>query len=66
MQNEHHSSHSTPGFGKNTNGLGIFIIAAIFIGITLFTWNLWNNNHKELNHYRVEHTSPVHGHEKGH
>jgi hypothetical protein len=66
MHNEHHTSHNAPGFGKNSNGLGILIIAVVFTGITLFTWWLWNNNHKELKHYRVENPAPAHGHEKGH
>jgi hypothetical protein len=54
MHNEHHTSHLTPGFGKNTNGFGIFIVAAIFVGIALFTWHLWNNDHKEVDYYRFE------------
>jgi outer membrane protein OmpA-like peptidoglycan-associated protein len=52
-----------PGFGKNTNGLGIFIIAAIFVLIGLFAWWLWNNNNKYYKHYRVENSGIAgHGH----
>lgn len=56
MHNEHHSSHNAPGFGKNTNGVGILIVAITFVIIALFTWWLWNNNDKELDYYRIEGT----------
>ncbi len=62
MHNEHHTSHEAPGFGKNTNGLGIFIVAVVFIVITLFTWWLWNNNHSEYAHYRLEGAAAPHSH----
>ena len=52
MHNEHHTSHRAQGFGKNTNGFGILIVAAVFVVIALFTWWLWNNDHKEVDHYR--------------
>jgi len=54
MQNEHHTSHLAQGFGKNTNGMGIFIVAVVFVAISLFTWWLWNNDHKEVDHYRIQ------------
>jgi hypothetical protein len=59
MHNEHSTSHLAPGFGKNTNGMGIFIVAAIFVLIGLFAWNLWNNENKYEKHYRVESSSPA-------
>jgi outer membrane protein OmpA-like peptidoglycan-associated protein len=63
MHNEHHTSHMAPGFGKNTNGFGIFIIAAIFVMIGLFAWWLWNNNNKYYKHYRIENIAASgHGH----
>jgi predicted negative regulator of RcsB-dependent stress response len=65
MHNEHHTSHLAPGFGKNTNGMGIFIIAVIFVLIGIFCWNLWNNNNQEFRHYRIEHAD-VKGHTKDH
>ncbi len=66
MHNEHHTSHEAQGFGKNTNGLGIFIVAAIFIVIGLFTWWLWNNNHREFEYYRIEGAANTHGHGEEH
>lgn len=60
MHNEHHSSHNAPGFGKNTNGMGIFIIAAIFVIIGIFVWWLWNNNNREFDHYRIEQAGGAH------
>lgn len=54
MHNDHSSSHLSPGFGKNTNGMGIFIVAIIFVLIGLFVWWLWNNNNKFYKHYRIE------------
>jgi outer membrane protein OmpA-like peptidoglycan-associated protein len=60
MHNEHHSSHNAPGFGKNTNGMGIFIIAAIFVIIGIFVWWLWNNNNREFDFYRIEQAGGAH------
>ena len=54
MHNEHHTSHMAPGFGKNTNGMGVFIVAVVFVAISLFTWWLWNNDHKAVDHYRFK------------
>lgn len=54
MHNEHETNHLAPGFGKNTNGAGIFLLAALFVAISLFVWWMWNNNSKEFNYYRVE------------
>lgn len=60
MHNEHHSSHNTPGFGKNTNGMGIFILTAIFVILTIFVLWLWNNNNREFEFYRIAQTSGEH------
>ncbi len=60
MHNEHHSSHNSPGFGTNTNGMGIFIVAAIFVIIGIFVWWLWNNNNKEFDFYRIEQAGGAH------
>jgi hypothetical protein len=66
MHNEHHTSHLAQGFGKNTNGLGVFIVAAVFVVIALFTWWLWNNDNKEADHYRfTKETTQAENH-KGH
>lgn len=54
MHNEHETNHLAPGFGKNTNGAGIFVLATIFVVLGLFVWWLWNNNHKEFDFYRIE------------
>lgn len=53
MQHDSSTGHVAPGFGKNSNGLGIFIIAAVFVGIALFCWHLWNNDRVEAKHYRL-------------
>jgi hypothetical protein len=64
MHNDHASSHLAPGFGKNTNGMGIFIVAITFVLIGLFVWGLWNNNNKLYKHYRIEKTEVKH--QEGH
>jgi lipoprotein signal peptidase len=57
MHNEHDTNHEAPGFGKNTNGVGIFALAAFFVILGLFVWWMWNNNNRELDYYRIEKTS---------
>jgi outer membrane protein OmpA-like peptidoglycan-associated protein len=67
MHNEHDTHHQAPGFGKNTNGVGIFFLATIFVVLGLFAWWLWNNNHKEFDFYRIENAAGSHdGHEGDH
>jgi hypothetical protein len=66
MHNEHQTSHDAQGFGKNTNGLGILIVAVVFTVISLFTWWLWNNNHKEFDYYRIESKSAPTKNQDGH
>ena len=51
MQQEAHKT--TSGFGKNTNGLGLVIIAAVAVVIALFCWNFWKGGPKEADHYRL-------------
>ena len=54
MSHEHHTSHLAPGFGKNTNGMGIFIVAIVFVVLGIFAWTMWNSGNKEYEHYRLE------------
>ncbi|MCU0373841.1 MAG: hypothetical protein MUF24_00915 [Chitinophagaceae bacterium] len=68
MQHESHSNHNAPGFGKNTNGMGIFIVAIIFVVLGISTYYLWNSGNKEYEHYRIEKKAGSHshsGHEAG-
>lgn len=65
MHNEHSTSHDAPGFGKNTNGLGIFIISLAFVAIALFTWCISNNNQREYKFYRLESKGGSGQHEGG-
>lgn len=51
---EHESSHSSPGFGKNTNGFGIVIIAVVLVAFAMIMWALWNDGGTEANWYRLE------------
>jgi outer membrane protein OmpA-like peptidoglycan-associated protein len=60
MHNEHDTNHLAPGFGKNTNGAGILLLSIIFVALGLFVWWLWNNNHEELDHYRIENATGSH------
>jgi len=60
MQHESHSSHNAPGFGKNTNGMGIFIIALIFVVLGIAALNLWNSGNEEYEHYRIEKKEAAH------
>jgi len=53
MENNEHN-HDNPGFGKNTNGLGILIITVVFVALSLSAWYFWNSATAEYNHYRVE------------
>ena len=62
---EHEISHSSPGFGKNTNGMGIVLVAAVLVVFGLAAWNLWNSGATEKEWYRMENTAAAHG-EAGH
>lgn len=50
-----HEGHTSTGFGKNTNGLGLFIVAAVLVAFVLLAWGLWNKGTAEDNWYRFEH-----------
>ncbi|QGW29545.1 hypothetical protein [Phnomibacter ginsenosidimutans] len=50
-----HEGHTSTGFGKNTNGLGLFIVAAVLVSFVLVAWGLWNKGAAEDNWYRFEH-----------
>ncbi len=54
MENNEHISHDNPGFGKNTNGMGILIIAVVFVAITLAAFYFWKSGSAEYDHYRIE------------
>ncbi|MCU0336146.1 MAG: hypothetical protein MUF62_14085 [Chitinophagaceae bacterium] len=61
------TSHTSPGFGRNTNGLGIVIIAVVLVVFALVGWNFWNKATAEQNWYRFENTNSGHaGHGAGH
>jgi hypothetical protein len=51
---QHESSHSSPGFGKNTNGFGIVIIAVVLVSFALVAWALWNDGGTEKSWYRLD------------
>lgn len=63
---EHEASHSNPGFGQNTNGLGIVIVALSLVVIALLTFSFWHKGTAENNWYRFEQTAPAAGHGEGH
>ena len=50
-----HEGHTSTGFGKNTNGLGLFIVAAVLVAFVLVAWGLWNKGAAEDHWYRFEH-----------
>lgn len=65
MENNEHNSHSNPGFGKNTNGMGILIITLVFVVLTLTAFYFWKGGAEEYDHYRIEKKEAAHheGHE---
>ncbi|HSC54622.1 MAG TPA: hypothetical protein VLC98_13415 [Phnomibacter sp.] len=60
---EHQTSHTSPGFGKNTNGFGIAIIAIVLVSFALVAWGLWNHGDTQAQWYRYEKKSST-GHGK--
>jgi outer membrane protein OmpA-like peptidoglycan-associated protein len=52
-QQEVHHTHSNPGFGQNSSGLGVFIIALLAVVIIVGAWWLWNNDQTEMEYYRL-------------
>jgi OOP family OmpA-OmpF porin len=67
MQHEEHSQPAAPGFGTNTNGLGIFIVAIVAVCLALFCWNYWKDASRETELYRWDASvKGGHGHGEGH
>lgn len=60
---EHEVSHSNPGFGKNTNGLGLFIVALSLVVMALAAYWFWHKGSAEDSWYRFESTTQSAGHE---
>jgi outer membrane protein OmpA-like peptidoglycan-associated protein len=58
---EHEVSHTNPGFGKNTNGMGIAIVVLVAILLSLTAWWLWNGAQEEADHYRYKTVAAAHG-----
>lgn len=58
---EHEISHSSPGFGKNSGGFGIVIVAAVLVVLGLIAWNFWKDGSTEDSWYRFEKTEAAHG-----
>lgn len=63
---EHEVSHSNPGFGKNTNGLGLFIVAISLVVLALAAYWFWHKGAAEDSWYRFENTTQSAGHGEGH
>ncbi len=63
---EHEVSHSNPGFGKNTNGLGLFIVALSLVVMALAAYWFWHQGTAEDSWYRFENTAPSAGHGENH
>lgn len=47
------TNHQATGFGKNSTGLGVFLIAFTAVLLGLIGWNFWNNDAAENDHYRL-------------
>jgi predicted negative regulator of RcsB-dependent stress response len=61
------TSHTSPGFGKNTNGLGIAIVVVVLVVFALVGWNFWKTGTAEQKWYRFENKAAGHeGHGAGH
>jgi hypothetical protein len=64
MSNEHQPSHSAPGFGKNSNGLGLLIVAVAAVVIAAIAFNFWKSGAQEQRWYRFENKAATsEGHE---
>ena len=62
----HEHDHKPSAFGKNTTGIGLFLIAAIILLLILFGWNKWKGATAEADHYRWETTEAGHDAHGGH
>lgn len=49
---DHETSHTSPGFGKNSNGFGLVIVAAVLVIFVLASWGMWNSGSTENEWYR--------------
>lgn len=54
MQHEEHGHPKGSVFGRNSNGMGLFIVAVSAVLLALFCWNFWKSGSKELAHYRLQ------------
>ena len=64
---DHNVQEAAPGFGKNTGGWGIVIVAAVAVLLALICWNFWKAGPKDADHYRyAAETHNAHGAEGGH
>lgn len=59
MQQEH-TSHESPGFGRNSNGLGIAIVAIVAAILALIAYSLWHSGQEEVDFYRLSKHSQGH------
>lgn len=66
MQHEEQTSPLSPGFGTNTNGLGILIVAVVAVSLALFCWDIWKDGSKEAEHYRFPATTTGSSHSSHH
>ncbi len=64
MSNEHQPSHSAPGFGENSNGLGLVIVVVAAVVIAAIAFNFWKSGAQEQRWYRFENKAATsEGHE---
>ena len=59
------TSHSSPGFGRNTGGWGIVIVAIAAVLLALVAYFLWHSGQKEVDWYRLS-ASQSHDTHEGH
>ena len=57
MEQHDNKQPGAPGFGTNTNGLGILIVAIAAVCLALFCWKFWNNAQREADLYRYPSTN---------
>lgn len=59
------TTHSSPGFGRNSGGWGIFIVALVAVLLALLAWFFWHDGQKESDFYRLSGAGHA-GHEEAH